>query len=144
MMDSFSYFRSYYEALKDVKKPATRLAIREAIDAYIFDGIEPAFSDSMASVIWKLLLPTLAKSKTYSDNKKGKTKVNQNEINLKSNQNQIKNKTKSNHNQMQIKRILRIRKRKRIKEKKRKKKRKPLSGLGQLPLPLSLVSLNLL
>ena len=99
-MDSFSYFRSYYEALKDVKKPMTRLAIREAIDAYIFDGTEPVFSDSMASVIWKLLLPTLAKSKTYSDNRRGKTKANQNENKSTSNQEQNEIKSKSNSHQL--------------------------------------------
>ena len=97
-MDKFSYFRSYYEALKGLKAKA-RYAIREAIDVYMFEGKEPVFTDSLSKSMWSLLLPNLNKSKTYFDNRNGKTKENQIDNKTTSKAQQINIKSKTNQEQ---------------------------------------------
>ena len=97
-MDKFSYFRSYYEALKGLKAKA-RYAIREAIDVYMFEGKEPVFTDSLSKSMWSLLLPNLNKSKTYFDNRNGKTKENQTDNKTTSKAQQINIKSKTNQEQ---------------------------------------------
>lgn len=95
-MDKYYFFESYYNALKDLKT-CTRYAIREAIDEYMFEGIEPDLKDPLQKSIWSLLLPTLRKSKIKYANAKGKKQANQeqnreqNESEMQANVNQNKN-----------------------------------------------------
>jgi hypothetical protein len=73
MMDKYYFYQSYYDALKGLK-PSVRYAIRDAIDRYMFEDIEPVFRDTLSNSIWMLLLPTLRKSKIYFANGKLKSK----------------------------------------------------------------------
>ena len=64
-IDSFRFFASYYDALKDMKSKAKQeflLAILE----FMFEGKEPDFHGDMA-VNWKLIKPNLIKSKNKSN-----------------------------------------------------------------------------
>jgi len=72
-MDKYYFYQSYYDALKGLK-PTVRYAIRDAIDRYMFEDIEPVFKDTLSNSIWMLLLPTLRKSKIYFANGKLKSK----------------------------------------------------------------------
>ena len=74
MMDKYYFYQSYYDALKGLK-PTTRYAIRDAIDRYMFEDIEPTFKDTLSNSIWMLLLPTLKLSKVrYANGKQTKSK----------------------------------------------------------------------
>ena len=82
MMDKYYFYQSYYDALKGLK-PTVRYTIREAIDRYMFEDIEPVFKDTLSNSIWMLLLPTLKLSKVRYAN--GKQTKNKDEANLKQN-----------------------------------------------------------
>ena len=58
MADSFVFYRSFYEALKEVE-PEYRLTIWEAICEYMLNGEVPQGLNSIASMAWKLILPQL-------------------------------------------------------------------------------------
>ena len=74
MMDKYYFYQSYYDALKGLK-PTVRYTIREAIDRYMFEDIEPVFKDTLSNSIWMLLLPTLRLSKVrYANGKQTKSK----------------------------------------------------------------------
>jgi len=74
MMDKYYFYQSYYDALKGLK-PSVRYAIRDAIDRYMFEDIEPTFKDTLSNSIWMLLLPTLKLSKVrYANGKQTKSK----------------------------------------------------------------------
>ena len=74
-MDKYYYYHSYHEALKGL--PAkTRYIIREAIDRYMFDDLEPVFQDTLSKSIWLLILPTLKLSKVrYANGKQNRSKL---------------------------------------------------------------------
>jgi hypothetical protein len=80
---AFSFYRSYYEASKDLPREA-QADFLMAICAYIFDGVEPDLQ-GVASAMFKLAKPTLDTSiKRASAGKTGgKSKANakQNESN---------------------------------------------------------------
>ena len=57
---SFSFFRSYYEAARDLSKKE-RAEFYEAIIEYSFTGKEPEVK-GVVSICWKLVKPTLEKS----------------------------------------------------------------------------------
>lgn len=100
MMDKYYFYQSYYEALKGLKA-STRYAIREAIDRYMFEDIEPVFKDTLSKSIWMLILPTLRLSKVrYANGKQTKSKDEANQKQTRSkmeaNQKQTQSKTEGN------------------------------------------------
>jgi ATP-dependent protease HslVU (ClpYQ) ATPase subunit len=89
MINSFTFFDGYYEAiseLNDKDKKDILLAIVE----YVFAEKEPNL-DGIKNALWVLIKPSLDISKTRSKAKQNKIKTksnqNQNEIKIKSNQN---------------------------------------------------------
>lgn len=69
-MDSFVFYRSFYEAIKEVPKKH-RAVIYEAVFEYVFESKEPSIS-GVPSALWKLIKPQLdASSKRYENSKKG-------------------------------------------------------------------------
>lgn len=68
--DSFVFYRSFYEAIKEVPKKH-RSVIYEAVFEYVFDAQEPSLS-GVPSAMWKLIKPQLdASAKRYENSKKG-------------------------------------------------------------------------
>ena len=61
-MNGFTYFRSYKEAIRSLPDDM-RLEIRDAIDDYMFDDIEPDFADVITKAIFELMRPTLETDK---------------------------------------------------------------------------------
>lgn len=66
MKDYFTFYRSYYESIQELKEE-DRLTIYEAIMNYMFNGIEPKIN-GIPKMIYGLIKPTLEKSKKLSDN----------------------------------------------------------------------------
>ena len=99
VIEKFNYFYSYYVALKGMKAPV-RLAIRDAIDEYMFEGKEPEFKDPITVSLWTLLFPNIKKTKTLALNKIGKTKEEQTDNKSKTNEKQIENKSASTAEQI--------------------------------------------
>lgn len=58
MREQFTFYRSYWEAIKRLKKPSDRLSAFEAITAYALDEVELPRSDS-ADAIFCLIKPLL-------------------------------------------------------------------------------------
>ncbi len=83
-IESFSFFRSYHEALKELCD-RDKKALLVAIVNYVFDDITPDFKGNRKCV-WALIEPTLKVSKSKASNARKKSNENQNEIKLKSNQ----------------------------------------------------------
>lgn len=68
--ESFVFYKSFYEAIKDVPKKH-RTVIYEAVFAYVFESKEPTLS-GVPSAIWKLIQPQLdAASIRYENARKG-------------------------------------------------------------------------
>ena len=69
--DSFVFYRSFYEAIKEIDEDATRLAILEALCDYAIFGEEPELSGT-ASALFKLMRPQIdANRKRRENGKKG-------------------------------------------------------------------------
>lgn len=69
--DSFVFYRSFYEAIKEIDEEATRLAILEALCDYAIFGEEPELSGT-ASALFKLMRPQIdANRKRRENGKKG-------------------------------------------------------------------------
>lgn len=83
-VDSFTFFRSYHEALKELSD-RDRKSLLVAIDDYVFEDKTPELK-GMKKSIWFLIEPHLRVSKSKSGNARKKSNQNQNEIKLKSNQ----------------------------------------------------------
>ena len=64
-IDSFRFFASYYDALKDMKPKAKQEFLLTILE-FMFEGKEPDFKGDMA-VNWKLIKPNLIKSKNKSN-----------------------------------------------------------------------------
>lgn len=68
---SFKFFRSYFEAAKDIPDRETRADFLMAVCEYALDGTEPETS-GVASALFRLVRPNLDKSNNLADNgKKG-------------------------------------------------------------------------
>ena len=80
----FTFFQSYYEALKDVSVE-DRKEIINAILEFVFEDKEPVFTGSNKA-IWTLIKPNLKTSKNKSNlnqmKKKNKTKMRQKKVKL--------------------------------------------------------------
>lgn len=99
---AFSFYRSYYEAAKDLPTKEDQADFLMAICSYIFDGVEPEIQ-GLASAMFKLAKPNLDTSVKRanagqiggSNNKKqNKTEANkkQNESKIEANEKQGENK----------------------------------------------------
>ena len=70
LRESFVFYRSFYEAIKDVPKKQQAI-IYQAVFEYVFDDSEITLS-GVASALWKLIRPQLdASLKRYENSKKG-------------------------------------------------------------------------
>ena len=90
----FTFFQSYYEALKDLSIE-DRKDIINAILEFVFEDKEPVFTGPNKT-IWTLIKPNLKTSKN-----KSKSKQNQNENKSKSNEEEEQNKNISKENQIE-------------------------------------------
>ena len=94
MKDSMVFYRSFYEALKDLPDN-DRLAIYDAIFSYGLDLKEVELS-GIAAVIWKLVKPNIeANNRRYENGKKG-AKAKQEESKRKAKGRQRQSKPKAN------------------------------------------------
>ena len=66
--ESFVFYRSFYEAIKDVPKKY-RSVIYEAVFEYVFDSQEPSLS-GVPSALWKLIRPQIDASQNREENSK--------------------------------------------------------------------------
>ena len=126
-MNGFTYFNSYHKALRNLPDEI-RLALHDAIDDYMFENIEPKFTDSVAVAMFELIRPHLNKSKKRGQ--AGESNDNQNEIKTESNE----IKCESNDNQNEIIAFKKENK-KENKEKKEKENNKSISNEIDSPLP---------
>jgi len=102
MREQFTFYRSFWEAAKQIKKPRDRLSYLEAVMAFALDGEDREVTDD-ALPIYILTKPTLISAAKKSEAGKIKSKANQNEIKTESNadqnankiENKIKNKIES-------------------------------------------------
>jgi hypothetical protein len=97
----FSFYRSYYECLKDLDKE-TQNELLQAMLKFVFENKKPKFS-GLKKTIWTLLEPNLNTSKNRSNKKSGAPIGNQNACKIR--ENEEKNKTiekQSNNNQITI------------------------------------------
>lgn len=90
-IESFTFFRSYHEALSELCD-RDKKALLIAITNYVFDDITPEFKGVKKS-IWSLIEPHLKVSKIKANSAKKKSNQNQNEI---------KSKSKQNHNSTSV------------------------------------------
>lgn len=71
-IDGFMFFRSYYEAIRQLPDPEEQAALYDAVCAYAFLGEEPTFTPALASM-WTLIRPSLngsiSKAVTYQRQK---------------------------------------------------------------------------
>lgn len=72
MREQFTFYRSYFDAIRRLKKAADRAAIYDAIADYALYGNATELSDA-AGAIFDLIRPTLDAAKRKSDGAKSKT-----------------------------------------------------------------------
>lgn len=101
MRESFIFYRSYAEALRELPDEQ-RLILYDAIMLYALDGKEPKLK-GIEKAIFALIRPQLqANNKRYENGKKGgrtKSNINRNETETEPNANQNLTKDKPNPNQ---------------------------------------------
>lgn len=71
MREQFTFYRSYFDAIRRLRKAADRAAIYDAIADYALYGNAPQLSDA-AGAIFDLIRPTLDAAKRKSDGVKNK------------------------------------------------------------------------
>lgn len=100
---AFSFYRSYYEASKDLPREA-QADFLMAICAYIFDGVEPDLQ-GVASAMFKLAKPTLDTSikRASAGQAGGKSKANGKQIDNKPEANDKQN---ANNDETTVKRYM--------------------------------------
>ena len=74
MREQFTFYRSYFDAIRRIKKAADRAAIYDAIADYALYGNTPELSDA-AGAIFDLIKPTLDAAKRKSDGAKCREKA---------------------------------------------------------------------
>ena len=74
MREQFTFYRSYFDAIRRLKKAADRAAIYDAIADYALYGNLPELSDA-AGAIFDLIKPTLDAAKRKSDGAKGRERA---------------------------------------------------------------------
>ena len=68
-IDGFMFFRSYYEAIRQLPDPEEQAALYDAVCAYAFLDEEPQFT-GISQAMWNLILPSLARSVKRASNAK--------------------------------------------------------------------------
>lgn len=104
-MDGFTFYKSFYETLKKIRKKADRAQAVLAVVEFMFDDEEPQGLSEVGEIAFESFRHTLTRAKKLSKNG-SQTKANQMESanNQTANtDNQTANKTKSKANQKQIK-----------------------------------------
>ena len=94
----FSFYRSYYEAAKELPTKEEQAEFLMAVCSYVFEGKEPEIK-GVASAMFKLARPNLETSVNRAKAGSAKSNENQNEIKQESNENQNGIKTESNEEQ---------------------------------------------
>ena len=74
---AFSFYKSYYEAVKELENEDDKKDILFAIINFVFEGKEPKFT-GIKKIIWCLIEPNLSKSKNKSNANAGAPLGNQN------------------------------------------------------------------
>lgn len=98
MRDSFIFYRSFAEAMKELE-PEDKATLLEAIINYALDGKQPACTGA-AKGMFHLIKPQIdANNKRYENGKKGGRPRNQNKTKEEPKQNQDKTKIKPNVNE---------------------------------------------
>ena len=64
--DAFIFYRSYWDALRGLPDDSCG-RLYNAIGAYALDGTEPKFKEGIELVVWKLIKPTLERSRKKSE-----------------------------------------------------------------------------
>lgn len=94
-MTHFSFFESYHKAIKKIKDPEERLALYDALLAYMFEDEDPELGDTIAAGYFDLMQPTLDKSKIRAESGRKGGEKSKREANEKQNE----SKTKANAKQ---------------------------------------------
>ena len=95
---AFSFYRSYYEASKDLPTKEDQADFLMAICSYIFDGVEPEIT-GVASAMFKLAKPNLETSIKRANAGQIGGSSNKKENKLKANDKQNESKTEANDKQ---------------------------------------------
>ena len=95
---AFSFYRSYYEASKDLPTKEDRADFLMAICSYIFDGVEPEIT-GVASAMFKLAKPNLETSIKRANAGQIGGSSNKKENKAKANDKQNESKTEANDKQ---------------------------------------------
>ncbi len=106
-MNGFTFYKSFYDTIKKIRKPCDRANAILAICEYMFEDKEPDDNVSeTVAIVFQSVKHTLKKSK--SNGEKNKSNESQNEVKTQSDDNQTKVKTKSNESQNEVKRETRL------------------------------------
>lgn len=99
----FTFYKSFFEAIKKIKKPADRAAAYDAICEYALYGVEPdieKISDA-ASIVFDLVKPNLDSSRKKAENGKRGGSSKQGEYESKSEANSKQNESTDEANSKQ-------------------------------------------
>ena len=61
---SFQHYENYYDASKEASNPPQ---FHYAIARFFYEGIEPEFTEHLDQVLWRMIRPSIAKSKRQSE-----------------------------------------------------------------------------
>lgn len=103
MREQFTFYRSFYEAIRSIKNQKERLAIYDAIAAYALNEEEPKLVD-LPAAIFTLIRPTLDASKRKAENGKkgGKSEASEKQTESKTEANAKQNGSKVEAKSKQI------------------------------------------
>lgn len=104
-MDGFTFYKSYYETLKKIRKRADRAETAIAVLEFMFDGCEPENLSEGGEIAFESFRRTLEISRV-----RGKSGETQKQIKVKSkeNQNEIKNETNEIKSETRLSSSLRL------------------------------------
>lgn len=80
-MDGFTFYKSFYDTIKKMRKPQDRIKTAFAILEYVFDDKEPEELSEIAEIAFESFRHTLQKSKNNGGSARKKTKSNDNQNN---------------------------------------------------------------
>lgn len=78
-MDGFTFYKSFYDTIKKMRKPQDRAKTAFAILEYVFDDKEPEELSEIAEIAFESFRHTLRKSKNNGGSARKKTKSNDNQ-----------------------------------------------------------------
>jgi hypothetical protein len=99
-MNGFTFYKSFYDTIKKIRKGSDRVATAWAVIEYMFDDIEPSTLSEVGEIAFESFRRTLDRSK--SNGECNRSKASRNEVETKSNENrnQVENKTICNRNEI--------------------------------------------